>query len=412
MSTSFISIFNLMLRGSTLLLKFLLTFFLAKYLSVGELGQFGLVLAINALAGYVIGLDFYQFSTREILAATPGNRPLMIRNQFVLHLLTSAIALPVIFLLVSAYYLPPSIALLAIAVVLLEQLNQETFRLLATLSRPVSANLVYFIRQGSWIPVACWLFWQDSANRSLEPVLQLWILGATVSLLLSCYYLADLPWRNTLRHAVDLRWIKRGISVSLVLLASTLLINASIYLSRFFLSHYHYEDEVGIITFYWNIANVIQTLTYTGIIMVLYPKLISAYQAGDTDLYKNLYRKMTMGCVISLLLMVIAALVLIDPVLGWIDKPDYRDNAGVLPWLLVAAVCYTLAQVANYALYVRHLDYHNLLTALVAFVVCFVCHWFFIPDFGLQGAIWSTVAGAAAFFIIKMVFVLSINPHS
>lgn len=412
MRTFISSILSLTLRGFTLLLKFGLVIVLAKYLSLEELGQFGLVLAINALAGYFIGLDFYQFSTREILASVSENRPQLIRNQFLLHFLACLVILPIIFLIVSIYLLQMKIALLTILIVLLEQFSQEIFRLLATLSRPVVANVVYFIRQGSWVPIACILIWRNGDHRSLETVLEFWIAGAFISLIVGCYYLSDLAWRNILNARIDWAWIKKGVSSSLVLLASTLLINVTIYLSRFFLSSNHYEKEVGIITFFWSIATVVQTLTYTGIIMVLYPKLISAYQCGDISLYKRLYYKMTFSSLISLVMMVLLALMLIGMVLSWIDKPEYQNSVYILPWLLASVVFYCLAQVANYALYVRHMDYQSLLTAVIAFLVCVFCHYLLVPAYGLQGAVWATFAGALTFMVMKILIISTIDSHS
>ena len=51
-------LFNMALRGLTLASKFLLIFFLARFLEPAELGLYGLVVATIGYALYLLGLDF------------------------------------------------------------------------------------------------------------------------------------------------------------------------------------------------------------------------------------------------------------------------------------------------------------------------------------------------------------------
>ena len=58
---------NITLRGMTLVSKFVLLFFLAKFLQASEVGLYGLLSATIGYALYVIGFEFYNFSTREMI---------------------------------------------------------------------------------------------------------------------------------------------------------------------------------------------------------------------------------------------------------------------------------------------------------------------------------------------------------
>ena len=58
---------SIVLRGMTLGSKFLLIFILARFLTPAELGLYGLLAATIGYALHLLGLDFYTYTTRELL---------------------------------------------------------------------------------------------------------------------------------------------------------------------------------------------------------------------------------------------------------------------------------------------------------------------------------------------------------
>src|SRR5882724_1415591 len=82
----------LILRGLTLASRFLLSLVLARMLSPAEMGQYGLLTAVLAFALLAIGLEFYSYTFREMVAATPVERTRIIADQIFL----AAIALLVV----------------------------------------------------------------------------------------------------------------------------------------------------------------------------------------------------------------------------------------------------------------------------------------------------------------------------
>ena len=68
---------NIFLRGSTLLSRVILFLFIAKYLEPNQVGLFGLVLASIYLSVYAVGLEFYVYSTRELLRYNKSNIALL-----------------------------------------------------------------------------------------------------------------------------------------------------------------------------------------------------------------------------------------------------------------------------------------------------------------------------------------------
>ena len=73
MNGKVLRVLNVFLRGMTLVSKFSLIFVLAKYLDAAELGLYGLVVATVTYSLYLVGLDFYSYSNREIIKSSASD---------------------------------------------------------------------------------------------------------------------------------------------------------------------------------------------------------------------------------------------------------------------------------------------------------------------------------------------------
>src|SRR5262245_60368290 len=98
------------LRGLTLASRFLLSLLLARMLTSAEMGDYGLLTAALAFALLPIGLEFYLYTLREIVPATPAGRVRIITDQMVLGLV-ALLAIGVLMLAaIIAGLFPPALA--------------------------------------------------------------------------------------------------------------------------------------------------------------------------------------------------------------------------------------------------------------------------------------------------------------
>ncbi|MGN6620788.1 MAG: hypothetical protein ACTHKR_06965, partial [Sphingomonas sp.] len=67
MTLTFKNASNVVLRFGTLGVRFIFVFFLAKYLDASSVGYYGLFTATITYALYFVGLDYYVFTSREIV---------------------------------------------------------------------------------------------------------------------------------------------------------------------------------------------------------------------------------------------------------------------------------------------------------------------------------------------------------
>jgi O-antigen/teichoic acid export membrane protein len=398
---------NIFLRGLTLAGKFLVLLTIAHYLPPEEVGVWGLMNVTITISLYFLGLDFYTFNTREILALDEPQQTPLIRDQIIFHGLVYIIILPALLTVFIGGVIPWKYAIWFYILLVLEHLSQEATRILITLSRPTMANLVLFLRGGAWTYAVVGIIHAAGDARRLPVVWMGWTVGVTLSILVAVAALRRLPWGESRRVAVNWTWMRRGLVVALPFFCATLSFIGIQYVDRYFLQQFRGEAMVGIYTFYTGIANVIQTFIFSGVIMILYPKVIAAYQHGDFPGYRRLMRKMALGIGGGLIVLTALAAILIKPVLHMINQPLYEEHLSVFFIILVSTGLTTLAYLPHYALYVKRRDMAIIAATVTGLGVALIANAVMVPRFGLPGAATATAGAIAVMALIKTMAVLN-----
>lgn len=395
------SFFNLGLRGLTLASKFLLMLFLARYLQPEEMGIYGLMTATVASALFFLGLDFYVFSTRALLAEGVKNQARLIRDQAVFHGAIYVLALPLLLVVFSAGVLPWSYLGWMYLLLILEHVSQEAYRLLIALSLPVEANVTLFLRSGAWVYAVCAMVFWLPATRDLTTIWAGWGFGVALSLIYAGWALRGLGWRQALREPIDWPWLRAGLVTALPFFASTLALKTIEYSDRYFIEHFCGKADVGIYTFFIGIANSVQAFIFAGVLSILYPKLLQAAQHGEMDVYRAHFRKMTRMTVLGVLVVGLVAAAAIVPLLWVIDRPIFSEHLPIYWLLIVSAGVTSLGQIPHYGLYAQKQDRMLVVSTFIAVGFSLAGNAFLIPKWGLMGAAIASTTAMGVLGIIK-----------
>jgi|WetSurMetagenome_2_1015567.scaffolds.fasta_scaffold195526_1 O-antigen/teichoic acid export membrane protein len=394
---------NVSLRGLTLGSKFILLLFIARHMTTEEMGIFGLMNVTIAIALFFLGLDFYVYNTREILAHEPKRQVGMIRDQLIFHGLIYLLALP---LLISIFFLK-IISWEYIGwfylLLILEHLSQESYRLLTTFSRPLMANLILFIRSGAWIYAIVGVALLGNKIGGLSVIWSGWSIGVGLSLILAVYALRKLPWTELRNQSIDWSWLRQGARVALPFFMATLALMGVQYADRYYLEFFHGEKVVGIYTFFASIGNVVPIFIFSGSTMILYPAILSAFQRGEHRKYKYLMKKLTLAITAGSIILSIILILGIYPILSLTNKAIYRDNLSVFWIVLAGAVVFSLSNIPHYALYARRSDRAIVRSTFIAFAVSLVANTLLVPKYGLHGAAFATLLAMTALLLCKVI---------
>lgn len=375
---------NVGLRLTTLGARFLFIFFLARYLAPDAVGYYGLFTAAVGYAIYFVGLDFYTYMTREIIATPPAQRGGLVKGQILLSSILYVALMPVAVLLLQHSGWPNWLLWWFIPILILEHVNQEIYRLLIALSRQTLASLQLFIRQGSWAVAVVVLMALLPETRRLDLVMALWTgagvlaaAGGTLALLRTGMGGWRLP--------VDRGWVLAGIRISLAFLVATLALRGIQTIDRYWIEALGGIEVVGAYVLFFGVASALMVFLDAGVFAFAYPDLVRQAQNGAYDAMRQRLRQMLLQILAVSAAFSAASWLLMPLLLDWIGHPLYRESLELFPWLLAATILNAFGLVPHYALYARRCDRPIILSHLMA-----------IPSFALGGWLLAPHLGATA----------------
>lgn len=374
LARNFLQFSNMAIRGLTLISKFLLIFFLARFLEPEELGLYGLLVATVGYSLYLLGFDFYTYSTRELLKSKREHWGAVIKAQGALTLILYAIFVPLLSLVFICDLLPMRLFAWFFVLLILEHLNQEIGRLLIAVSDQLYASLVLFLRSGFWaVLVAVFMFYESDA-RSLNVVFAAWSLGGLGALLLGLFRIRGFGlsgWRTK----VDWIWVIKGLKVAFALLLATLAVRGVFTLDRYWVQELAGMQLLGAYVLFMGISMALMSFLDAGVFAFIYPGLIAAYQQGDADAFRRGMIKLLQQTVFVTSAFAVTALLVIGPLLVWLNKPLYKEQQGLFIWIFTATVLYALGMIPHYGLYAQGRDKPIIYSHLASLIIFIATTW-------------------------------------
>lgn len=390
------SINNLALRACAVASRFAVVMLIARYATPSDMGVYGLMAVTISISLYLLGMDFYVYNTRELLARSEKDRLPLVRDQFVFHMIGYSVVLPLLLIVFGTGILNWGVIAWFYLLLILEHLCLETNRLLIAFSRPVRANLALFVRAGTILLTIVGVALIENGTVPLEAIWLAWVGGLVAGLTTGLVSLRDFEWKRVLSVPMDWPWIRRGLRTALPFLGATVALLGVQYTDRYFLKQYHGESAVGVYTFFASLANVVQVFTYSGITMIMYPRVVAAYQSGALHEYRALMRKMAVRIATAVIVLAAIAAMLIRPALWLVGHEAYASNLSIFWIMLLSTSLFALADIAHYPLYVRGRDRALVLATLAAFLVGLTANVLLVPGYGLVGAATATCSAMGA----------------
>lgn len=346
---------NMGLRGSTLIAKFILIFFLARLLEPQAVGLYGLLIATIAYCLFLVGFDFYTYSTRDLLKHDKEIWGQLFKSQGAFFGLTYLIVLPLTLFLFVFDLLPWAVVLWFLVLLVLEHISQELNRLLVVLSAQLIASLVLFLRSGAWCLLAIGLMFWKPEYQHLNTVLAFWVGGNLLAIALGVWHCSKLRvggWHL----AIDWDWIRKGLKVAIPLLIGTLALRGIYTLDRYWFEALVSREVLGAYVLFIGMCNALMAFLDAGVFMYSYPALIRKYNASDQAGFK-LEMKRLWWLTVALSAIFVGVSVLALPwILRWLNHPVYVENQALFWWLLASTVMYALGAVPQYGLYAQNKD--------------------------------------------------------
>jgi len=402
---------SVVLRVSSACLKFLLLLYLAKILSVEDLGVFGLITAIVMISVQVIGAEFHSVTSRIITSSSKAKTLRTVQMQVSIQLVLHLLALPIIFLLMTYYLNQLPFSLVVTALVLVEHFAIEFSRLTQFLMRPFMSAVLAFLRSGAWV-VGLFIMLQLSLfEATVLNILIIWTLFSALASMVGVVCL-----KEYFRPLILFRFSKFEISkmlkgsVPFFLMAVMASLGAN--LDKFIIKQSIDLAAVGVFYFFFSIASSISLFVSFGAGMIYGPKCIKVFRTCGFEAFKKMKTRYAKVSLIygSIGLMLLS--ILIVPVLQILGKSYYSDY---LPLYFIFLAMHAIVLVADFYhldMYARNMDRELLAVAFVNLIFVACIQYTLIDLFGLYGA--GAAALISALFLLlsrKAAFVLGLRRH-
>lgn len=340
--------------------RFVLALFLARFLSVSDVGRFallaGLVGILPALTGF--GLNYHV--GRQVATANTRNAYVLVADRMAISAIMSIFVTMLLTLLPRTILdLPPSNRAMLLAVVIGEVVSFDLQMMLIAKQRATLANIFLFVRSGLWVGPYVSAGLMFAHLRTLEWLLTSWLTGICLSFVLLAFVFIRQgqvrPGISTLKAYVTCGRVEHVHGSALIYLADVCLAG-SIYLDRFVVSGIQSIEAAGVYFFYVSIANAVFTIVTAGLIQPLIPRLRVAYTAdGLPELTRILSGEMKKGALAAGLAFALMAPLTYLLVIV-LKRMDYLAEALMIPFVLLAFYVKTFSEYLNGAISAVGLD--------------------------------------------------------
>jgi len=391
----------LTMRGAGTVAKFLLAIYTARYLGLSDLGIYGLLVGATNIVPAIFGFGMTEWVMRKVVDLPRSEALPLIASRLgltlSLHLIVLPLALVVDILLGEP--IPLRIAVLCTAIVLLETLGIEAIDLLIARRRVFLAYWLTFLRTGVWpFPVMAIGFLYPEA-RTLEFLLWGWLGMLVVSwLIMAALVFPEGRWRHL--HP-QLRLVSGHLRGGLLLYVKDVSGAVSMFLDRFLISLFLGLELTGVYTLFWSIANVVHSLSISGVMLAQLPHIIVTAQTADQAGFRALERHLQIQIGIWALLLALGAAIATPLMLPFLDQPLVQDYLPIFWVILFATLLRAAADAYGFALLALHRDRAIAIIALGGAIASAGLNLILTPLAGLWGASAAYVLTSGGLFAAR-----------
>lgn len=382
---------NAGIRAFSLLARFALAAYLAKYYALEDVGLYGIMYSITAAAPAILGFGFNFSLNREIATIDKANAYKKVRDRLVVSSLLSLSALPLVVWAIG-YSAEKSAFILIVfsAILVAEVLSLDLHVSLICLKKAVLANTLLFARTALWVYPLIALGFYNPSSRTLDFLLTFWLCGNITSLILVSAISSKKRIFGNAKGPIEWGWFREKLRSNHKIYLSDLSNVGIISADRFILANIVGLEAVGVYVFFWTIANSVQLLVNASITQISLPFKIEAFSKfGYTSLLPIVQDKsrqaLLLGTALSL-----ASFVFISLITPHFGKTEFTENNSVFIFLLIGAVIRGCSDIWNNGLYSAKLDNKwvtaNITGAALTVIVGTIACW----QFGMLGLAAST----------------------
>ncbi len=378
--------YNLIIRGSATIIKLAFTLFLGSVFTESEFGLYSLIISSIYISLILIGFDIYLDCNRKIIKKdNQENQDFILNNQLAAYIPFYIIFLTIIFF-IPERIIPKDFIFLFFSISIIEHLNSEIFRLLLALRKTVIANLLFFIRNAFW-PLVVLILYYFNFHFTISILLSYWLYASILALIIGVTFLSK-------KYKIDLSLIDKktitGIyKYAFIFFIGTVAYKVVEFSDRYFIDYYLEKESVGIYSLYSQFGSILNTIIFTIVISIGYPKLLKAIYANDIKLILKERNYMLTEILTISVITLFGGYLLLDTLLTMINKRLYFEYDYLFYLVIISNIIFNISYVYHFIMIGYQKDFKITIITLIGAGINILLNIILIPKLGIIGAIYS-----------------------
>jgi len=379
-------LYNLTIRGSATIIKLAFTLFLGSIFTESEFGLYSLIISSIYISLILIGFDVYLDCNRKIIQKEEPKEQAFILNNQLASYIPFYFLFSIVIFFIPERIIPKEFIFLFFSVSIIEHLNSEIFRLLLALRKTVIANLLFFIRNGLW-PLVILVLYYFNFQFNISILLSYWLYASILTLIIGLIFLRK-KYKLDL-SLIDKKTIIASYKYAFIFFIGTIAYKIVEFSDRYFIDYYLDKESVGVYSLYSQFGSVLNTIIFTIVISIGYPKLLKAIYSNNLKQIIKERNNMLMEIVIISILTLLGGYLLLDTLLAIIDKPLYFKFNYLFYLVIISNIIFNLSYVYHFIMIGYQKDFKITILTLIGAAINIILNIILIQKYGIIGAIFS-----------------------
>ena len=379
-------LYNLTIRGSATIIKLAFTLFLGSIFTESEFGLYSLIISSIYISLILIGFDVYLDCNRKIIQKEEPKEQAFILNNQLASYIPFYFLFSIVIFFIPERIIPKEFIFLFFSVSIIEHLNSEIFRLLLALRKTVIANLLFFIRNGLW-PLVILVLYYFNFQFNISILLSYWLYASILALIIGLIFLRK-KYKLDL-SLIDKKTIIASYKYAFIFFIGTIAYKIVEFSDRYFIDYYLDKESVGVYSLYSQFGSVLNTIIFTIVISIGYPKLLKAIYSNNLKQIIKERNNMLMEIVIISILTLLGGYLLLDTLLAIIDKPLYFKFDYLFYLVIISNIIFNLSYVYHFIMIGYQKDFKITILTLIGAAINIILNIILIQKYGIIGAIFS-----------------------
>lgn len=399
-----VAAFNAGLRITGLGSRFVLSMFMARFMTLQDIGTFALLTGVTGLLPSVAGLGLNFFLSRALVGLDHERAIRLTFDRMVITLIASLIACALAVVLAGAGLVDIPLPLAIVSgIIILELAGFDIQMALLARSRSTFANFLLFFRTGFWPLPFMMAAYAFPSLRNVTDLGVFWLGGLVVSHIVTwVVYKKSIisVFKSVSQWKAD---FLRGLGSSIwKIYLSDLGLAGSVYIDRFIISYFLGLYFVGAYFFYSSIINSIYIVCMAATVQIYQPEMRKAFsEGGINQLHVDLVEKLKKTVLVTFVMFAIS-MPMIYAVCLVTGKSDIMKYFYIVPILMVSYLAKIVSDFLGVALAsVEHDGYYayfNMVNLVITSVLCVIL----VFALGVTGAALANLFAGLAMVAIRV----------